>query len=1053
MAREQLGGTATRPVDLATKAYVDGLVASGGVVGPGSSTNNDLAAWSGTGGALLKDSGVATDGAGNISAANLSGTNTGDQDLSGLVTKTTTVNGHALSANVTVTKSDVSLGNVDNTSDATKNAATVALTNKDLTSGTNSFPTLNQSTTGSAATLTTSRNIDGQAFNGSADITVIAPGTHAATSKTTPVDADELPIVDSAASNVLKKLTWANLKATVKSYYDSVTSTLTNKDLTSGTNTFPTLNQNTTGTAAGLTGKTTPTGALVGTTDTQALTNKDLSGAGNSFPTLNQNTTGTAAGITGKTTPTGALVGTTDTQTLTNKDLTSGTNSFPTLNQSTSGNAATATALATARAINGVNFDGTAAITNRLDQLSAPTAAVSMGSQNLTNLADPSGAQDGATKSYVDASVQGLQVKPTATVVATSALAAGTYSNGTSGVGATFTVTATGTTTVDGHVLAAGELVLLTAQASAFQNGLYTVTTAGTTGVSTVLTRHVDMNTATKFAGAFVPVGNTGTTNPNSLWLANPSGTVTVGTTAIPFNELNRATDLSQGTGITISGNQVSVDNTVVVTLSGTQALINKDLTGSGNTFPTLNQNTTGTAAGLTGKTTPTGALVGTTDTQALTNKDLTGAGNAFPTLNQSTTGNAATATKLATARNIGGVAFDGSAAIVPGTATPTASQTVTWDANSNLSANAFIPSYTSTATAAGITTLTIASTQFQVFTGATTQTVKLPTTSVAAGGQYLVINASTGAVTVQSSGANTIVVLAAGTAGLFISTKATPTAAADWTYRYYGTAVASGKALSVNNSLTLAGTDATTMTFPGSSDTVVTLAASQALTNKDLTGAGNTFPTLNQSTTGNAATATTLATSRNIDGQAFNGSADITVIAPGTHAATSKTTPVDADELSLVDSAASNVLKKLTWVNLKAGIKSYYDSVTSTLTNKTLSSPVITGYTETVQALGTLGSTTTLPTVANGTMLWGTLTTATACTVTMPTAAAGFSFYLALRQPASGTATTATFTGVKWPAAGAPTITATVGKADLLSFSCYDGTNWYGAYIQGYTY
>jgi hypothetical protein len=45
---------------------------------------------------------------------NLSGTNTGDQDLSGLVPKTTTVNGHALSANVTVSKSDVSLGNVTN---------------------------------------------------------------------------------------------------------------------------------------------------------------------------------------------------------------------------------------------------------------------------------------------------------------------------------------------------------------------------------------------------------------------------------------------------------------------------------------------------------------------------------------------------------------------------------------------------------------------------------------------------------------------------------------------------------------------------------------------------------------------------------------------------------------------------------------------------------------------------------------------------------------------------------------------------------------------------
>jgi len=60
--------------------------------------------------------------------SNLSGTNTGDQDLSGLVPKTTTVNGHALSSNVTVTKSDVSLGNVDNTSDVNKPISTATQT-------------------------------------------------------------------------------------------------------------------------------------------------------------------------------------------------------------------------------------------------------------------------------------------------------------------------------------------------------------------------------------------------------------------------------------------------------------------------------------------------------------------------------------------------------------------------------------------------------------------------------------------------------------------------------------------------------------------------------------------------------------------------------------------------------------------------------------------------------------------------------------------------------------------------------------------------------------
>lgn len=151
---------------------------SGDVVGPASAVDGTPAVFDGTTGKLIK----------NITYA-------------------------AFKTLLSLVKGDVGLGNVDNTSDATKNAAAVALTNKDLTSGTNTFPTLNQNTTGSAAKLTTARTIDGQSFDGTANITVIAPGTHAATSKTTPVDADEFAIVDSAASNVLKKLTWANLKA------------------------------------------------------------------------------------------------------------------------------------------------------------------------------------------------------------------------------------------------------------------------------------------------------------------------------------------------------------------------------------------------------------------------------------------------------------------------------------------------------------------------------------------------------------------------------------------------------------------------------------------------------------------------------------------------------------------------------------------------------------------------------------------------------------------------------------------------------------------------
>lgn len=51
---------------------------------------------------------------------------------------------------------------------------------------------------------------------------LIGATTHAATTKATPVDADEIPLSDSAASFALKKLTWANLKATLKAYTDGL---------------------------------------------------------------------------------------------------------------------------------------------------------------------------------------------------------------------------------------------------------------------------------------------------------------------------------------------------------------------------------------------------------------------------------------------------------------------------------------------------------------------------------------------------------------------------------------------------------------------------------------------------------------------------------------------------------------------------------------------------------------------------------------------------------------------------------------------------------------
>lgn len=66
----------------------------------------------------------------------------------------------------------------------------------------------------------------------------ISSATTGAATKATPVDADLIPLIDSAAGYTLKNLTWANLKATLKIYFDSVVTTLTNKTINLTSNTL-----------------------------------------------------------------------------------------------------------------------------------------------------------------------------------------------------------------------------------------------------------------------------------------------------------------------------------------------------------------------------------------------------------------------------------------------------------------------------------------------------------------------------------------------------------------------------------------------------------------------------------------------------------------------------------------------------------------------------------------------------------------------------------------------------------------------------------------------
>ena len=126
-----------------------------------------------------------------------------------------------------------------------------------------------------------------------------------------------------------------------------------------------------------------------------------------------------------------------------------------------------------------------------------------------------------------------------------------------------------------------------------------------------------------------------------------------------------------------------------------------------------------------------------------------------------------------------------------------------------------------SIATAGGTTTLTRTSPIYTVFTGTSAQTCVLPdATTLPVGQRYMIDNTSTLLVTVQTSGGATLKILGAST-DLYLTLLDKSSAAGTWSSDYSGANVTSGKVLGVSNSLILAGTDATTQTFPATSGAV----------------------------------------------------------------------------------------------------------------------------------------------------------------------------------------------------------------------------------------
>jgi len=183
------------------------------------------------------------------------------------------------------------------------------------------------------------------------------------------------------------------------------------------------------------------------------------------------------------------------------------------------------------------DFD-TGVRTNRLDQMAAPTGSVSLNSQTITNVADPVNTQDAATKGFVEATSQGLDVKDSCVAATTGNITISTALNNGD--------------TLDGVTLSTNDRVLVKDQSTASQNGIYVV------GSSPA--RADDLAAGADAAGFFTFVEQ-GTVNAdNGFVCTSNKGSAVVGTNNLTIAQFSGAGQITAGDGLDKSGNTLSVD-------------------------------------------------------------------------------------------------------------------------------------------------------------------------------------------------------------------------------------------------------------------------------------------------------------------------------------------------------------------------------------------------------------------------------------------------------------------------------------------------------------
>jgi len=210
--------------------------------------------------------------------------------------------------------------------------------------------------------------------------------------------------------------------------------------------------------------------------------------------------------------------------------------------------------------VGGTAVNGSATTAMRSDAapaLGPLTRDLDFGAFKGVNAADPTGAQNLATKAYVDSVAQGLAPKDSARLATAAALPSHTRST------STLTASANGALSVDGVAVANGDRVIVKNEgASHLEHGIYTVTDKGSGATPWILDRASDADSEGDLLAASVFVQE-GVANADTLWVMTTDAPITVNTTALTWSQFSGAGDIVGGNGLTKTGNtlDVNVDN------------------------------------------------------------------------------------------------------------------------------------------------------------------------------------------------------------------------------------------------------------------------------------------------------------------------------------------------------------------------------------------------------------------------------------------------------------------------------------------------------------